>query len=142
MENSKKSSKKWAKGVISSLHHLAHKQWTHRNNVKQESTNPQVRMAERELNKEITKQLLTRMHELYPQDRRNLNRNLTALLSKKRSQKLHWFERAQAARQKFIRDREQDQELRVKSRKNSALLKMLHNCGSRVLNSNGKRPAG
>ena len=73
--------------VLTSLHHIAHKQWSHRNEIKAKVNNPQEKLAVEDLDREITSFLMTKMQELHPEDRHRLNRNLLHLLSKSKASK-------------------------------------------------------
>ena len=120
-KGSRKSSRKWMKSVLLSLHHMAHKLWEHRNQIKVKTNNPQLKLAGEHLDSAITDQLLNKMHELYPEDRHRLRRNLLELLSKSTTSKQQWYGRALACRQLFIRDRENDRKLKVIAREQSPL---------------------
>ena len=115
------------KSVLLSLHHMAHKLWEHRNQIKVKTNNPQLKLAGEHLDSAITDQLLNKMHELYPEDRHRLRRNLLELLSKSTTSKQQWYGRALACRQLFIRDRENDRKLKVIAREQSALWQFFQN---------------
>ena len=111
--------------VLVSLHHLVHKQWDHRNQVKVKTNNPQEQQAVADLDRKIKVLWLTKQQELHPEDRHSLKRNLLQLLSRSKTSKQRWFSRFMSARQKFIRDREHDRELQVIAREQSPLWQWL-----------------
>ena len=70
---------------------------------------------------------MTKMQELHPEDRHRLNRNLLHLLSKSKASKQQWFSRAMSARQKYIRDKENDRKLKVIAKEQSPLWQWMIN---------------
>lgn len=117
----RKSSKKWMRGVLLQLHHVAWKQWNHRNKVNVTATQPQTALAEQLINEEISLQLTTRMHELMPGDYQRLNKNLVQLLSKSFQYKSNWLANVTAARQRYLRRQTNNAELIAQSRNTSRL---------------------
>ena len=99
----KKLSKKWIKGVLVQLHHLAWKQWDHRNKINQRVTKPQAARAIQMLDADITDMLTLQMNELLPGDKRRLNRNLIDLLGKPVEYKKKWLCHTRTARQRYLR---------------------------------------
>ena len=107
----KKSSKKWIKGVLVQLIHLAWKQWDHRNKINQRVTKPQAARAIKLLDEDITEMLTTQMHELLSGDKRRLNRNIIDLLAKPVAYKKKWLCHTRIARQRYLRKLRHDDDL-------------------------------
>ena len=115
----RKSGRKWIKGLLVKLHHMAWKQWNHRNKIKATITEPHEARADALLNQEITHILTTQMHEMSPADKHSLNRNLIELLNKSEESQRAWLLNASTARQQFLRTQQQNAELVAHSKETS-----------------------
>ena len=121
----RKSSRKWIKGVLLKLHYFAWKQWNHRNKINNQGKSTREKEASEHLDHEITRQLVTRMKELLPADRRRLSLNLIVLLRKPKYVKVKWMTNAAAARQRYLRIKQQKADLDTISKEQSPLFKFL-----------------
>ena len=121
----RKSNRKWIRGVPSSLHHMGWKQWDHRNKINKTVTKPDEKAALEALDFQIIKQVSTRVHELVPGDCRRFDKNLITLLNKFLPQKKSWLANVATARQRFFRIQQQDKELDLLQKEQSALLRWM-----------------
>jgi hypothetical protein len=121
----RKSSRKWIRGLLAKLHHLAHKQWRHRNHIKTNVTKPSEQEHIQLLHEEITHQYTLGPDQLLPGDKSNLNQNLLRLLARSLPYKKGWYTSICAARQRAIRKAAQDDSIILASKASSALYQFL-----------------
>ena len=123
--NMRKSSRRWIRGLLVQLHHLARKQWDHRNQINQQANNPAQAQLIRTLDDDITELLHHQLHELFPGDKTRLNRNLFELLNKPLRHKRSWLANARTARQRFLRHQSNKADLEAHSKRTSKLFQYL-----------------
>ena len=119
--NMRKSSRRWIRCLLVQLHHLAWKQWNHRNQINQRVTKPALAEMVHKLDAEITTILSTQMHEMFSGDRTRLRMNLLTLTNKPIRYKKSWLANACAARQRFLRHRTRQADLKAHSKQASKL---------------------
>ena len=117
----RKSSRRWIKGLLVQLHHLAWKQWDHRNKINQRITNPALAEMVKKVDDEITVIITSQLHEMFPGDRTRLKRNLWDLTNKPMRYKRSWLANACTARQRFLRHRTKQADLKTHSKQASRL---------------------
>jgi hypothetical protein len=124
-KRSRKSSRKWTRGFLLKLHHLAWNQWDHRNQIKHRVLRPRYYAENRALNNSICLLYRTRGRDLPPSSRHHFNHALTCLLTKPYSCKRHWFSNVLAAKQRQARKRSRNFTLETATPEQLALLKWM-----------------
>ena len=124
-EGSRKSSKRWARGLFVQLHHLAWKQWKHRNDVKHESDRSRYLRMERRLDLEIQRFYAQGRSDLPPRERYHFRLALPTLLNKPLSFKQNWFRNVTVAQQRAARRRANAALAEATSQEQSALLQWM-----------------
>ena len=117
----RKSSKRWIKGLLVRLHHLAWNQWDHRNKVKQHVTKPTEKHYIELLDREITIQLQLGNNTLQPGDHHHANHNLITLLNRSLAYRKAWLTNITAARLRFHRIQQNNNELELASQEASGI---------------------
>ena len=108
-----------------SLHHLAWKQWDHRNHIKHVVLKPNYKAAVASLNREIVREYHLGTATLLAGDHIKLQVNLATLLKKSFPYKKHWLANVSTSRQRFLRRQSEDNELQTISRETSYLFRWL-----------------
>jgi hypothetical protein len=102
-EGLQKSSRRWLRGLLLQLHHLGHKQWRHRCDIKNTITKPDERDHIDLLHTEIEQQFELGIADLPTGDRTLLSYNILHLLDKSLAYKKGWLTRIWAAQQRAYR---------------------------------------
>jgi len=123
--NIRRSSKKWASGLLRALHTLAWSQWDHRNHIKHRTKRPRQRTAELQLHEEIIREYTKGPHTLPEGDHHYFNQNLMSLIQKPKRYKAAWYSNLQAARQRQLRIEQHNDELQQLSRTQSGVLQWI-----------------
>ena len=87
----RKSSRKWMRGLLTQIHHLAWNQWQHRNDVKFRERQPDFIAARNLLHREIRQQLSLGEQHLLPGDRHLARWNQVTLLTRTMKYKKAWL---------------------------------------------------
>jgi hypothetical protein len=124
-EEMRKFSQRWLRGLLLQLHHLGHRQWKHRCEVKDKATRPTEREQEDNLHEVIEEEYIRGAGSLMPGDRSLLDHNLVQLLNRTLAYKIGWVTRVGAARQRALRRRMADNEATARSKQASKLYKWL-----------------
>jgi hypothetical protein len=111
----RKSSKKWIRGLLQQLHHLGRKMWKHRCDVKANITKPQEHEHVELMHDEIERQFVQGSDELLPGDKSILDYSILSLLQRSLAYKKGWLARVWAARQRARRMASRDDTLIVQS---------------------------
>ena len=120
---SKRSSRRWLQALIIQLHHLAWKQWDHRNDVKHRLSRPRYKRAVRQLNEEIIHRLAQGPRALDMGDRYLLNYSITTLLGKTVAYRKQWLLNIIAAQQRRLRIRSGNENLVLRTARTDGLHK-------------------
>jgi hypothetical protein len=88
---SRRSSRRWAKGLFLKLHHLAWHQWDHRNSIKHRVARPRDYAELRRLNYQICLLYQNEGRDLPPALRYHFSDALINLLIKPTHYKKHWL---------------------------------------------------
>jgi len=120
--NSRRSSKRWAKGLFVHLHHLAWNQWEHRNKIKHDSDQARYLRMERRLNHQIERFCAQTHSDLPPRERLHFHLALPTIPNKPLSFKQNWFRNVTAAKQRTVRRRANAALVETNSREQSAIL--------------------
>ena len=119
---SRKSSKKWLLGLTKLFIRTGQKQWKHRNDYKHNKGKPRHIEMEERLNQEIGQEYIRGTTTLQPGDRIMLDINLVDLLNRKVEYKQAWLNNVSTARQRHHRIQQNNNNLKTKSRENSAIV--------------------
>ena len=121
--HSRKSSRRWLHSLLTQLHHLAWKQWEHRNEVKHVLSQPRYKRAMKQLDEEILHRHMQGPRALNPGDRYLLNYSITTLMSKTVAYKKQWLLNIIAAQQRRLRIRSGNENLVLKNARTDGLHK-------------------
>jgi hypothetical protein len=124
-KRSRKTSKKWATGVITQVIRLGIRQWRHRNDYKHRLGKPREAEYERILNHAIARELILGPATLLPGDRHKVQINLIRLLKKPLRTRKAWWINVHTARQRFLQIQAHDDELERQSKESSTLYQWL-----------------
>jgi hypothetical protein len=124
-EGLKKSSRKWIQGLLRKLCNLNHAQWVHRCNVNATITKPQEREHIKLMHDLITAEFSSGEEGLLPGDRHLLNCNILRMLQRPLSYKKSWLVRIHAARQRALRIKAKQDDLKLQSQEKSRLYQWL-----------------
>jgi hypothetical protein len=124
-EHIKKSSQKWIQGLLIQPHHMGHRQWKHRCDVKANITKPQEKASIVLLHNIIEEQFLLGTQDLQRGDKGLLNCNILQLLQRPLVYKRGWTTRILAPRQRAHRIAQQDEKLDSHSKEAQALLQWM-----------------
>jgi hypothetical protein len=114
-----KSSKKWLQGLLLQLHHLGHKQWRHRCDVKNNITKPTEQELLDTIHIEIEQQFELGYTKLLTGDQALLDYNILHLLDKSLVYKKGWLAQVWAARQRAQRIAEHNEKLILQAKEAS-----------------------
>jgi hypothetical protein len=115
-EGIQKSSRRWLRGLLLQLHHMGHKQWRHRCDIKNNITQPNDRAHIDLLHTEIEQQFELGAADLPVGDQTLLSHNILHLLDKSLAYKKGWLARIWAARQRAHRIATHNDELVLQSK--------------------------
>jgi hypothetical protein len=115
-EGIQKSSRRWLRGLLLQLHHMGHKQWRHRCDIKNNITQPNDHAHIDLLHTEIEQQFELGATDLAIGDQPLLDHNILNLLDKSLAYKKGWLARIWAARQRAHRIAAHDNELIMQSK--------------------------
>jgi hypothetical protein len=115
-EGLQKSSRRWLRGLLLQLHHMGHKQWRHRCDIKNNVTQPNDHAHIDLMHTEIEQQFEQGATDLAIGDQPLLDHNILNLLDKSLAYKKGWLARIWAARQRAHRIAAHDNELLLQSK--------------------------
>ena len=121
----RKSSKRWIRGILTQIHHLARKQWQHRNHIKHNVLKPHYQEADRRLNRAIRREFTKGTRHLMPGDKYHVQQNLLELMQRTQSYRKAWLVNVVHARQRGQRIWEHNEELVAISKENSKLFQWM-----------------
>jgi hypothetical protein len=119
------SSTKWMTGLLKKLHNLAWHQWDHRNKVKHITDKPRDKLAESQLNWEITHLLLQGAGGLPACHRYHFRHSLPSLLGKSLDYRKAWLKNVLEAKDHQEKVRTQNMEATLKTGKQQLLIKWM-----------------
>jgi hypothetical protein len=120
-EGLQKSSRRWIRGLLLQLHHMGHKQWRHRCDIKNNITRQDEQAHIDLLHTEIEQQFDLGTDNLPAGDQPLLSHNILHLLEKSLAYKKGWLARIWAARQRAHRIAARDDALIVQSKEASQI---------------------
>ena len=120
-----KSSKRWARDLLKSLHNLAWKQWDHRNNIKPQTLKPGQNECIQRLNRLIRMEYLQGFSELPVGDQLHFHHNILSLLRRPLDYKQAWFCNVTSARRRQARRRANNNEVETLTKEASDILQWI-----------------
>ena len=121
----RKSSKKWIKGLFTRLHNLAWNQWKHRNDIKHRVRRSRQERMNHKMNQEICRLYQQGSQDLHPSERQHFRWSIVTLLQKPNGTKRHWLKNVVAARRRQARRLARNPELEVTTPEQALLLKWM-----------------
>ena len=121
-QNIRKSSRRWSRGLLQKLHHLAWHMWDHRNKVNNNVTKPQETQWIGRLHQAIILHYSKGIANLLPGDRHHMRLPIPTLLSRHLNYKKNWLTNVVYARQRFKRIQQRDNELNTISDEEQAIM--------------------
>ena len=119
------SATRWMTGLLLKLHNLAWHQWDHRNTIKHRTDQPRHKLAEAQLNWEITDLLLQGAGGLPACHRHHFRHSLPNLLKKNLEYRKAWLKNVLEAKDHQEKKRTQDMEATLKTGRQQLLIKWM-----------------